>query len=172
MRLLSPQHWAQSASDNFPKQNGTWCVTYHDRVTLFWDQGSYSRTVTLQKGTNVAIFRSANGFSKFDTFMRRRSTDRSRNCLICRPAKENVSEEEIDIPNMKNINFDNITVPDGDDNLYAQSDQAELLRWHYRLNHISFKKLKLMAVLGIVPKKLAKIKSPKCASCMLGALTR
>jgi len=75
--------------------------------------------MTLQKGKNVAIFRSANGLSKFDIFMRRRSIDRPRNRLICRPSKTNISEEEIDIESMKNINFNNVSVPDGDANLYA-----------------------------------------------------
>jgi len=166
MSLLSTQHWVQSAQDHYPKSNGTWCATYHDKVTLFWNQGTHLGTVTLHKGTNVTIFRSATGFSKFDIFMRRRTSDRPPHRLVCKPAETNVSDEEINhIENMRHINFNNISIPGGDTNLYAQSDQNDLLCWHYRLNHISFKILKLMAILEIIPKKLEKIKSPKCAWC-------
>ena len=33
-RLLSPQHWAQTAADNIPARRGTWCATYADQVIL------------------------------------------------------------------------------------------------------------------------------------------
>jgi hypothetical protein len=38
MRLLSPQHWAQELRDNYPRPDGTLCLTYHDRVELLWNQ--------------------------------------------------------------------------------------------------------------------------------------
>jgi hypothetical protein len=46
--------------------------------------------------------------------------------------------------------------------LAASSPQAEFLRWHYMLRHVSFAKLKLMAALGILSRKLATVKPPKC----------
>ena len=68
-RLLSPQHWAQSAKDNFPKQNGTWCATYHDRVVLHWKQRSSQRTISLNpESSNVAALYTAPGYSKFEAF--------------------------------------------------------------------------------------------------------
>ena len=36
--------------------------------------------------------------------------------------------------------------------LTATTDQAERMRWHYRLGHLSFKKLIELAVLGSIPK--------------------
>ena len=54
----------------------------------------------------------------------------------------------------------------------ADNDQAELLKWHYRLGHVSFKKLKILAMLGLIPRKLAKVRTPKCMCCIYGTMTR
>ncbi len=40
--------------------------------------------------------------------------------------------------------------------LAAADDQAELMRWHYCLGHLSFPSLKAMALNGKIPRKLAK----------------
>jgi hypothetical protein len=54
----------------------------------------------------------------------------------------------------------------------AANNQAELMQWHYRLGHLSFKKLKQLALNGKIPKKFAKIAPPKCAGCLFGAMTK
>jgi hypothetical protein len=46
------------------------------------------------------------------------------------------------------------------------------MRWHYRLGHLSFPKLKQLALNGEIPKKLAKALPPKCAGCLFGAMTK
>jgi hypothetical protein len=46
------------------------------------------------------------------------------------------------------------------------------MRWHYRLGHLSFQKLKQLALNGEIPKKLLKLKPPKCAGCLFGAMTK
>jgi hypothetical protein len=61
---------------------------------------------------------------------------------------------------------------DEDVTLAATDDQAELVQWHYRLGHLSFKKLKQLALNGEIPKKLSKLKPPKCAGCLFGAMTK
>eukprot|EP00590_Aulacoseira_subarctica_P001421 CAMPEP_0172414700 /NCGR_PEP_ID=MMETSP1064-20121228/1332_1 /TAXON_ID=202472 /ORGANISM="Aulacoseira subarctica , Strain CCAP 1002/5" /LENGTH=1323 /DNA_ID=CAMNT_0013151491 /DNA_START=262 /DNA_END=4233 /DNA_ORIENTATION=+ len=45
------------------------------------------------------------------------------------------------------------------------SPWRELLHWHRRLGHLSFARIKHMAKLGILPKKLATVKPPMCSSC-------
>jgi hypothetical protein len=50
-----------------------------------------------------------------------------------------------------------------DTQLAAAEDQTKLMRWHYRLGHLPFSKLKQLALNGEIPKKLAKAKPPKCA---------
>ena len=56
--------------------------------------------------------------------------------------------------------------------LAAANDQAKLMRWHYRLGHLSFPSLKAMALNGEIPRKLAKVTPPKCAGCLFGAMTK
>eukprot|EP00957_Ditylum_brightwellii_P159743 12158166-Ditylum_brightwellii.AAC.1 len=50
--------------------------------------------------------------------------------------------------------------------------QAKLLRWHYRLNHLLFKKIKLLVALGLLPKRLLTVEDPKCTTCILGKMTK
>jgi hypothetical protein len=46
------------------------------------------------------------------------------------------------------------------------------MHWHYCLGHLPFVKLKQLALNGEIPKKLAKVKPPKCAGCLFGTMTR
>ncbi len=50
--------------------------------------------------------------------------------------------------------------------------QEELLKWHCRLGHVSFAKLKEMSLRGDSPRHLATCTAPKCAACLYGKLTR
>jgi hypothetical protein len=59
-----------------------------------------------------------------------------------------------------------------EETIAATSPRGELLRWHYRLGHISFSKLKIMALLNIIPRTLALTRPPKCACCIYGKMTR
>lgn len=54
----------------------------------------------------------------------------------------------------------------------AADPKSELLRWHYRLGHLSFEKIKALAKQGDIPRHLAKIKPPVCPGCLFGAMTR
>ncbi len=56
--------------------------------------------------------------------------------------------------------------------LAAANDQAELMQWHYCLGHLSFPKLKIFAKNGKIPCCLAKVPPPKCAGCLIGAMTK
>jgi hypothetical protein len=56
--------------------------------------------------------------------------------------------------------------------LAASKDQAELMRWHYHLGHLPFLKLKQLAIIYKIPRKLAKVAPPKCAGCLFGAMTK
>ena len=62
---------------------------------------------------------------------------------------------------------------EGEDvHLAAADDQAELMRWHYRLGYLTFPKLKQLTLNGEIPKKLATVTPPKCAGCLFGAMTK
>jgi hypothetical protein len=56
--------------------------------------------------------------------------------------------------------------------LSAANKQAKLMQWHYCLGHLTFPKLKQLALNGKIPKKLAKVLPPKCAGCLFGAMTK
>ena len=49
--------------------------------------------------------------------------------------------------------------------------QQELLHWHYRLNHLPFKRIQLMAKLHLLPTRLAKGNIPLCSDCLFGKPT-
>jgi hypothetical protein len=66
----------------------------------------------------------------------------------------------------------NIIMDDDSEWLAAASPQEDILRWHYRLGHTSFAKLKLMSALGILPRILTSVQPPKCAGCIFGAMTK
>ena len=63
-------------------------------------------------------------------------------------------------------------VESDEDGLQANTPYAELLRWDYRLGHMSFAKLKAMAKLGILPRRLANVENPKRASCYFRKMTK
>ena len=72
------------------------------------------------------------------------------------------------------LTFDPAPSPEeGEDvHLTTADDQAELMRWHYRLGHLTFTKLKQLALNREIPKKLSKITPPKCSGCLFGAMTK
>ncbi len=61
---------------------------------------------------------------------------------------------------------------DEDAPLTAANNQAEMMRWHYRLGNLTFPKLKQLALNGKIPKILAKLTPPKCTGCLFGAMTK
>ena len=50
--------------------------------------------------------------------------------------------------------------------------QRELLSWHYRLGHLSFKQLQALAKQRRIPKQLADCVAPKCPTCLFGKMTK
>ncbi len=88
---------------------------------------------------------------------------------------EGGAEEESDTSTHKNaLTCDPAPPLEEDEEFYlaAADDQAELMQWHYRLGHLSFPKLKLLAKNGEIPCRLAKIPPLKCAGCLFGAMTK
>ena len=192
VRLLSPQHWAQTQKNN---KNGTGTETLHDKVTLFWNGRKNKLTIPLGKQDNVATFHTAPGFRKFEAF--------------CATAEINYAEEQIN----PIIAHETLVVTDDDEdesakdssnstskepqredwckpaemefdfnlngpqkqrpNIIKNEEQniptsaiAELLRFHHQFGHVSFKKLQKMAKMGTIPKRLAKCPIPACLACL------
>jgi hypothetical protein len=79
------------------------------------------------------------------------------------PAEKGAEEESDTSTRMNALTFDPTPPLEEDKEFYlaAADDQAELMQWHYRLGHLSFPKLKLLAKNGEIPRQLAKIQPPK-----------
>jgi hypothetical protein len=82
--------------------------------------------------------------------------------------EENHSDFLTEVPPQPTPNV----IEDDEGRLAGESNQADFLRWHYRLGHLSFAKIKLLALLKILPRKLAVVKPPRCAGCLYGSMTR
>ena len=46
------------------------------------------------------------------------------------------------------------------------------MHWHYRLGHLSFPKLKILAKIGKIPKRLVNVHPPVCAGCAFEVMTK
>jgi len=51
-------------------------------------------------------------------------------------------------------------------------DSDEMLWVHYKLGHLSFAKIRFMATVGWLDKRLSTCSIPKCAGCLYGKATR
>ena len=56
MCLLSPQHWAQEAGDNYPLPNGTRMENTANNCKLLWGQGMFLKTIPFDDGIHTSIF--------------------------------------------------------------------------------------------------------------------
>jgi hypothetical protein len=59
-----------------------------------------------------------------------------------------------------------------DNELSDMSPTTEKLYWHYKLGHLPFSVINRMAMTGLLPKRLATTKDPKCAACLFGQSTK
>ena len=65
----------------------------------------------------------------------------------------------------------NVIKPD-EELLSSKTPQYELLCWHYRIDQLPFSRLRILFLLDIIPRKLLLAKTPKCAGCLYGAMTK
>jgi hypothetical protein len=88
--------------------------------------------------------------------------------------KEKESKTEMQTTRMCPLIFNLNSQLEEDKHVYlsAADDQVELMRCHYCLGHLSFCKLKQLALNGKIPQRLAKVKPPTCPECLFGAMTR
>ena len=73
--------------------------------------------------------------------------------------EENISDVSTDMPSpLHNLQSET------DVEAKILSDTAGFLRWHYRLNNLSFRKMRALATLGLIPWKYRHLDSPVCVS--------
>ena len=71
---------------------------------------------------------------------------------------------------MAHLNNINIT---SDSNINLTPAEKDLLNWHFKLGHVGFSQIKWLSRIGLLPKKISKVKSnPKCQACKYGKAKR
>ena len=177
--MLSPQHWSKGMQ-NVTGQRA-WESTSHDGTTLHWNNGKYQRTIKLNANTNTPIMLSSEGSKQYQVYEAIHNAVNNPKLLLCKSSivHDNTNNEIYEQNMMDLMNEDSFTKKDlqiltahDEDKLQMADPKAELLRWHYRLGHVPFKVIRLLAAANILPRHLLDAKVPKCAACQYGAMTR
>jgi Reverse transcriptase (RNA-dependent DNA polymerase)/GAG-pre-integrase domain len=193
-RLLSPQHFAQQANDHHPIRRGTWCATYDDSIQLQWKQRTYSLTAKLDpESSNVATIWTTAGYKKHIAYCAQSPHQRDEYECYETQMDEDMWDDRVQDRNEEFISADDnnemtredplltdfdLNGPpqsnDHDSKMSSRSDNlsSEMLKWHHRLSHISFKRIQRMSRRGQLPSYLSNCPIPTCQSCMYGKMTR
>ena len=199
-RILSPQHLAQQANDHYPIAEGTGALTTSKNITLFWSQRRFTKTVPLDSRTNVGLTTTAAGARAFRAFCATINGPETNELNIFtthvipdeedeesfqpKDPVETAPQEETDqikpaeelmtgAPETSLVDMGPVThvIPD-DKEPTALDPHDELLRWHYRLGHLPFDRIKQLASAGQLPKRLLSCKKPFCSACQYGKMTK
>ena len=199
-RILSPQHLAQQANDHYPTAEGTGALTTSKNITLFWAQRRFTKTVPLDTNTNVGLTTTAPGAKNFRSFCATVTAPETNQTNIFtthiipddddeesfqpQDPIEPSTQDESELNNtVKNVMTDTpeISIVDmGPASHVIPDDQEpnsldphdELLRWHYRLGHLPFDRIRQLASQGQLPKRILSCKKPFCAACQYGKMTK
>ena len=184
-RLLSPQHWAQTQ----PRSSAQ-CITTDSAVYITWDHDAHRRTAPLAPNTNVGFITTVPGYANYKAFLATHQALPVPSGPVCfpattpDPAPNYVTDDDTDqesddgatitTSNTSRIDFGETDVvqPDGYPEKPISDAQQELLRWHLRLGHASFDKLRIMASEGAIPKRLRDCPVPVCPACVYGKMTK
>ena len=200
-RILSPQHFAQQANDHYPKEEGTGSLTTSKNITLFWSQRRFTKTVPLDSRTNVGLNTTAPGTRSYRTYCATIETQETEETNIFTthvipdddeesfqpkdpvappdPDEEPVAspEQSPAVPTqgpmttMVDLGPLPQMIPD-DPEPTSLSPHDELLRWHYRLGHLPFERVKQLARTGQLRKRLLDCKKPFCVACQYGKMAK
>jgi hypothetical protein len=118
-------------------------------------QGRRVKRTIKHNASNVAVLQVNAGFKNFASFISLQDTP-------------TVTAEVPILWNLpESLTNEQATPADMDDIAESLMDPSqELLRYHVRLAHTSFRRLQLMAKQGILPRRLAICHVPKCATCL------
>ncbi len=185
-RLLSPQHWAQTTR----KREGdakALCITTDDRVVLMWNNLEDVKTIPIDEN-NVFTTSMAPTYKAFNALCKDQGIDPHRYdeeppTYVKPDEPEHEAEKELrtpdglpeDTPIQDICSWELDEMEDHSEGSMAtvkESPSAELLRYHYKYNHVSFKRLQEMAKLGILPRRLSDCPIPHCAACSYGKATK
>jgi hypothetical protein len=176
VRLLSPQHWSQQYRAKTGKEAKS--TTYHDKVVMKWHK--FKLTVPLEANTNVATMLTSPGYDKFHAFCAKIGIQDDTEMLInikdmetsikYIQCKSSINEQNENDNNIDGLTKSRVLTYNKERN--KESAEAEFLRIHVAMGHISPLRIQRMAKLGQLPKMLATCEIPKCAACMFGKATK
>ena len=176
IRLLSPQQWSQQRKQNRSNSTSS-CTTLADSCVLQWD--GHTKTIPLDPVTNVAIMRISSGYDKYRNFCSTcdRYSMKSHSEEVVAATSEMIEQEPViadeSLNHMKKeMPKHEYEIQELDDEIIGKDDLSEFMRWHYRLGHLPYAKMKTLCLLNILPRKFLKIKPPKCAGCIYSSMTR
>ena len=188
-RVLSPQCWSRTLAK--PAQ----CVTRGYDIIMSWNNGQNTRRIPLDAKSNIGMMQSAPDYKACAVYMQtiqvmREPThccfpihavsddedsdtevDHDTPILPLQPAPTQTPEQQR-APHLIDFHDDEIAPKDCLPDKPLDNPQQELLRWHIRLGHCSFDKLKLMAQQGDLPSRLQHCPVPQCPACIYGKMTK
>lgn len=88
-RIWSPQHVSQQLSKL------SWCTTFPTDIVLYWNEGEHTKTIKLNKNSNIGLMSSAPEYNGFTTFLLQENMQDviQRNDLTCFPTNV-ISDDE------------------------------------------------------------------------------
>ena len=139
-----------------------------DVIELDWNQDTSVKTIPWDKPTDTALISTVPKYNKAVKFTKhffnKMNQHKLENAYLCNSASilklDDVNEMNLKFQNQQNTTS-NILMKEETIMTHSINMQTFLLRYHYRLGHLSFKKLKILAILGIFSRKLAKVRIPK-----------
>ena len=175
--LMSPQHVDKCLKDSTGGSSRLSESTDSDSCIIKLKKGTktYIKTLMHSARTNTPTFKSAPDDNKYHHFCMECEEDLGTKDLEITVSSSEIVEGNNDslvVANKGDLeNFREI-MSSANDTIVASTNEGELLRWHYRLGHLSWKKLNLLALLGIIPRKLFNLRAPKCPCCIAAQMTR
>jgi hypothetical protein len=175
------------------------CTTNADSTKLSWEQGSFTKTVVLDKQKNDAIMTTKPGIKRYYSFATTvpdlepsvccfiamgapgesalvvTDDDGSDNESEGSSATVKSSETEGEDEQLEPVKFEAHPDVQGvsvKNNEPLSDNKQELYRLHVRAGHLLFPKIPAMARQGEVPSRLQHCKSRMCAACQYGKATR
>lgn len=197
VRLFAPHFVAQQLGNNMSYQSFTW-----DGALTWTDHGDQrTRTIGLDPSSNVPIMRSAGSFHQVRSYLTQAyssvvvSDDEDDQVYEGVPyetpassvpatsdgdaasdgASHSIRDTPLHVPwysQTREETPDAEPPPNLVDDPNVPEDQRTLLHWHHRLGHVAAAKLRTLAELGWIPRRLANCRLPMCPECRYGKAHR
>ena len=143
-------------------------------IQLTKGDNKYEKTVYHNARTDTPVFISAPDNITFNNYcMECEEETKSKELELTVSSGELVKRSNNNSP-LTSLGYDAgriKAITNGNDQIVVSTDEGELMQWHYRLGHLSWRKLKLLALLNIIPRRIAKLLEPRCSCCIAAQMS-